>query len=140
MVKPPNHNRVGWQNINKIIHMRKNLTFFVSSAQTEYSIDLHTLTMGTSDSEVMFITVTTIDEDGRDYTVVFNGLPYGSGSTKLLKKAFGNDANAAKFFLDALKENAVEEACKYWGFDKDEWVINLDAGLKPFIKGISRKK
>lgn len=119
--------------------MRKNLNSFVSSVGTEYSIDLHTLTMGTSDSEVMFITVTRIEDDV-DYTVVFNGLPYGSGSRKLLKKAFGNDANAANFFLEALKKNAVEDACKYWAFQKDEWVYELDAALKPFIKGISRKK
>lgn len=120
--------------------MRKNLSSFMSSAQKEYSIDLHTITMGTSDEEVMFITVTKIDEDGRDYTVVFNGLPYGSGSTKLLKKAFDKDAEAANLFLEALKKNAVEEAIKYWNFCKDEWEMNLDAGLKPFIKGISRRK
>jgi len=120
--------------------MRKNLSSFVSNVGTEYSIDLHTLTMGTSNEEVMFITVTKIDKDGNDYTVVFNGLPYGSGSTKLLKKAFVNDVDAANLFLEALKKNAVEEACKYWCFKKDEWVMNLDAALKPFIKGISRKK
>lgn len=119
--------------------MRKNLNSFVSSVGTEYSIDLHTLTMGTSDEEVMFITVTRI-KDGNDYTVVFNGLPYGSGSTKLLKKAFGNDVGAANLFLEALKKNAVEEACKYWCFQKDEWVYELDAALKPFIKGISRNR
>lgn len=120
--------------------MIKNLNSFKTNVGTEYSIDLHTLTMGISDEEVMFITVTKIDADGKDYTVVFNGLPYGSGSTKLLKKAFDKDAEAANLFLEALKKNAVEEACKYWNFMKDEWVMNLDAGLKPFIKGISRRK
>jgi hypothetical protein len=108
--------------------MVKNLMSYLSSA--EYSVDLHLMKMGLSGEEVMFITVTTL-MDGSDYTVIFNGLPL----PKYIKKACGKDAEAAKFIIKTLKDDAAKYAIKYWNFDKDEWASNLDNVLKTYLEG-----
>lgn len=109
----------------------KNLINFMGVA--EYSVNLHTMKMGLSGEEVMFITVTTL-MDGSDYTVVLNGMPM----PKQLKKICGKDVEAAKLIIKTLKEDVVKYAIKYWNFDKDEWEMNLDLVLKQYkeSKGI----
>lgn len=105
----------------------KNLICFQGAA--EYSVDLHLMKMGLSGEEVMFITVTTL-QDGIDYTVVMNGLV----THKQLKKICGKDAEAAKFIVKTLKEDVAKYAMRYWNFSKDEWNENLDSVLKTYLE------
>ena len=105
----------------------KNLISFLGVA--EYSVNLHTMKMGLSGEEVMFITVTTL-EDGSDYTVVFNGLPM----PKQLKKICGKDVEAAKLIIKTLKDDVVKYAIKYWNFDKDEWENELEKTFNNYLK------
>lgn len=107
----------------------KNLINFMGVA--EYSVNLHTMKMGLSGEEVMFITVTTL-VDGSDYTVVFNGLPM----PKQLKKICGKDVEAAKLIIKTLKEDVVKYAIKYWNFDKDEWTDNLNNVLEDYEESV----
>lgn len=107
----------------------KNLINFIGVA--EYSVNLHTMKMGLSGEEVMYITVTTL-MDGSDYTVVLNGLPM----PKQLNKMCGKDVDAAKLIIKTLKEDAVKYAIKYWNFDKDEWTSNLDKVLEQYEESV----
>lgn len=107
----------------------KNLINFIGVA--EYSVNLHTMKMGLSGEEVMYITVTTL-MDGSDYTVVLNGLPM----PKQLNKMCGKDVDAAKLIIKTLKEDAVKYAIKYWNFDKDEWTSNLDTVLEQYEESV----
>ena len=107
--------------------MVKNLINYRGNA--EYSVNLHLNEMRFSREEVMFITVTTMD-DGMDYTVVFNGLPL----LKQLKKACGRDKEAAQLIIKTLKKDAVKYAIKYWNFDKDEWENELEKTFNNYLK------
>lgn len=107
----------------------KNLINFIGVA--EYSVNLHTMKMGLSGEEVMFITVTTL-MDGSDYTVVLNGLPM----PKQLNKMCGKDVDAAKLIIKTLKDDVVKYAIKYWNFDKDEWTDNLDKVLEQYEESV----
>lgn len=107
----------------------KNLINFIGVA--EYSVNLHTMKMGLSGEEVMYITVTTL-MDGSDYTVVLNGLPM----PKQLNKMCGKDVDAAKLIIKTLKEDTVKYAIKYWNFDKDEWTSNLDKVLEQYEESV----
>lgn len=103
--------------------MIKNLFGYLD--ENEYSVNLHLVKMPMSEETVMFITVTTIS-GGMDYTVIFNGLP----TPKNLKKASCSNAEVAKLIIKSLKDDVTKYAIKYWNFDKDEWLDNLDKVLE----------
>lgn len=107
--------------------------FLATNSNKEFSIDIHFKTMGQSDTEVMYITITAVELDTeQDYTVILNGLP----TPKNIKKICDNDVEAAEEIIKDLKRLAVGEARKYWNFDKDEWEMNLDLVLKRYKESI----
>ena len=111
-----------------------NISNFISSnGNKEFSMDIHSKTMKHIDKEVMYITITEVDLDSeQDYTVILNGLP----TPKNIKRICGNDVDAAEEIVNDLKKLAVDEACEYWNFNKDEWEYNLDDVLKHYKESI----
>ena len=115
---------------NKMVNIDN---FLATNSNKEFSIDIHFKTMGQSDTEVMYITITAVELDTeQDYTVILNGLP----TPKNIKKICDNDVEAAEEIIKDLKRLAVGEARKYWNFDKDEWEMNLDLVLKRYKESI----
>ena len=111
-----------------------NISNFISSnGNKEFSTDIHFKTMKHIEKEVMYITITEIDLDSeQDYTVILNGLP----TPKNIKRICVTDVEAAEEIINDLKKFAVDEACEYWNFDKDEWEYNLDLVLKQYKESI----
>lgn len=126
--------------------MISNLIEFVAkNGKAEYSLNLFTLDeVGTTNTNVMFITATRIDletdENGEpyrmmDYTTIFNGLP----TPKNLLKVCEDDTDSAKEIIEVLKgEDVFELAAEYWNFDKDEWEDNLDDSLELYLEKVNK--
>lgn len=112
-----------------------NISNFISTdSNKEFSTDIHVKTMEQSETEVMYITITAVDLDSeQDYTVILNGLP----TPKNIKRICGNDVEAAEEIVNDLKKFAVDEACEYWNFDKEEWETNLDDVLFHYKESVS---
>ena len=126
--------------------MISNLIEFVAKdGKAEYSLNLFTLDgVGTTNTNVMFITATRIDletdENGEpykmmDYTTILNGLP----TPKNLLKVCEDDTDSAKEIIEVLKgEDVFELAAEYWNFDKDEWEDNLDDSLAHYMEKVNK--
>lgn len=108
--------------------------FLASNSNKEFSTDIHFKTMKQTDTEVMYITITAADLNNEQdyYTVILNGLPM----PKTIKRICDKDVEAAEEIISDLKRLALDEACKYWNFDKDEWEMNLDLVLKQYKESI----
>lgn len=126
--------------------MISNLIEFVAkNGKAEYSLNLFTLDeVGTTNTNVMFITATRIDletdENGEpyrmmDYTTVFNGLP----TPKNLLKVCEDDTDSAKEIIEVLKgEDVFELAAEYWNFGKEEWEDNLDDSFELYLEKVNK--
>ena len=111
--------------------MIKNLISYFNG-EVEYSVNLHVIKTQRKNN-VMFITVTKVD-NGMDYTVIFNGLP----TPKNLLKVCEQDAEAARFIIKTLKEDALSYAKRYWNFDKSEWEDELDNSLEHYMEKLNK--
>lgn len=126
--------------------MISNLIEFVAkNGKAEYSLNLFTLDeVGTTKTNVMFITATRIDletdENGEpykmmDYTTIFNGLP----TPKNLLKVCEDDTDSAKEIIEVFKgEDVFELAAEYWNFDKEEWEDELDNSLEHYLEKVNK--
>lgn len=126
--------------------MISNLIEFVAkNGKAEYNLNLFTLDeVGTTNTNVMFITATRIDlerdENGEpykmmDYTTIFNGLP----TPKNLLRVCEDDTDSAKEIIEVLKgEDVFELAAEYWNFDKDEWEDELDNSFNAYLEKINK--
>ena len=123
----------------------KLIEFVAKNGKAEYSLNLFTLDeVGTTKTNVMFITATRIDletdENGEpyrmmDYTTIFNGLP----TPKNLLKVCEDDTDSAKEIIEVLKgEDVFELAAEYWNFDKEEWEDNLDDSLALYLEKVNK--
>lgn len=126
--------------------MISNLIEFVAkNGKAEYNLNLFTLDeVGTTNTNVMFITATRIDlerdENGEpykmmDYTTIFNGLP----TPKNLLRVCEDDTDSANEIIEVLKgEDVFELAAEYWNFDKDEWEDELDNSFNAYLEKINK--